>query len=187
MKDSFPDFLQQHGFTREQALELNRASTRLELAAKTAITRQGDVAEFLYFMVKGLCHACYHTNDGKTFSKEFYWQGDFLINFESLIKQEPSPYSLETLSPSLLISIPVTQIQQWRKLGHPFYLHLLENQLLHKENKERFMLLHGPKERYQLFSKRFPELESRLTDYQVASYIGITPISLSRIKKRLGS
>ena len=56
---------------------------------------------------------------------------------------------------------------------------------MHKENKERFMLLYSPEERYQLFCQHYPDLEQRITDSQIAAYLGITAISLSRIKSRL--
>lgn len=185
MNRIFIDFLQQHGFQPEQARQLNQKSEHINLPTRTILAHQGDTVEHLYFVIEGLCHACYLTADGKKFSKEFYWAGDCLVNFESLIKKLPAPYLIETLAPSQLIRLPLILVQQWREQCHPFYLQLLENQLLYKENKERFMLLHSPEERYKLFSERFPDLLTRLSDYQIASYIGITPISLSRIKKRL--
>ncbi|OHU90573.1 MULTISPECIES: Crp/Fnr family transcriptional regulator [Pseudoalteromonas] len=187
MKQVFINFLNQHGFKVDEAKKLSQKSEFIELAAGTTIIHQGDKVDSLYFMIEGLCHACYLTVDGKRFSKEFYWTGDCMINFESLIQQKPAPYLIETLEPSHLIKLPITTVQKLRKLCHPFYLHLAENQLLHKENKERFMLLNNPEQRYKLFCRRFHDLETRLSDYQIASYIGVTPISLSRIKKRLQS
>ncbi|MEF1297095.1 Crp/Fnr family transcriptional regulator, partial [Vibrio parahaemolyticus] len=53
------------------------------------------------------------------------------------------------------------------------------------ENKERFMLLYSTEERYQLFCNHYTDLEQRITDSQIAAYLGITAISLSRIKARL--
>ncbi|WP_281559545.1 Crp/Fnr family transcriptional regulator [Thalassomonas sp. RHCl1] len=185
MKLGFIDFLQQHGFSQQQANMLHRDTETIDLPARTIFLHQADKLAYLYFVSEGLCQACYHTADGKRFSKEFYWSGDCIINFQSLLKQQASPYSLETLSASSLVRLPINQVQIWRQTNHACYQHLLETQLLYKENKERFMLLHTPQERYQLFSQQFPELASSLTDYQLASYIGITPISLSRIKKRL--
>jgi len=187
MSQKFIDLLQQHGFKLDQASQLFQKSELINLPNKTILVHQGDSVKHLYFMIEGLCHACYLTAEGKKFSKEFYWSGDCVVNFESLINQLPSPYLIETIAPSQLLKIPIIEIQQWREQCHPFYLQLLENQLLYKENKERFMLLHSPEERYKLFSEKFSDLEDRLSDYQVASYIGITPISLSRIKKRLKS
>jgi len=187
MSQSFIDLLQQHGFQLEQAKLLYQEAEYLGVPTGTILSYQGDKVEHIYFLIEGLCHACYLTVEGKKFTKEFYWARDCIINFESVIQKEPSTYLVETLAPSQFVRLPLTQIQQLREQRHPFYLWLVENQLLHKENKERFMLLHSPEARYKLFIERFSDLERRLSDYQVASYIGVTPISLSRIKKRLAS
>ncbi|WP_070962718.1 Crp/Fnr family transcriptional regulator [Vibrio sonorensis] len=182
-----PDFLQHlksEGFAKGEIQTLLDVSQELELPTRHILTQQGEVPETFYFVVEGICHACYLTEDGKAFSKEFYWEKDWVIGFESLIKQSPSPFLLETLTACHLICIPVEQLNQWKNQGHPIYYKLLETQLLHKESKERFMLLFTPEQRYKLFCEHYPELLSRLNDYQIAAYLGITPISLSRIKKR---
>lgn len=50
---------------------------------------------------------------------------------------------------------------------------MLETQLMNKENKERFMLLYSPEERYQLFCHHYPDLEQRITDSQIAAYLAL--------------
>lgn len=184
MKQTFIEFLQQY-VSADEAEQITSHADIIELPTRHVLIHQGDMAEHVYFVVHGLCHACYLTPEGKQFSKEFYWEKDFIIGFEGLVKQQPSPYLLESLTPTVLLSLPITQLQQWRAEQHPLYFQLLETQLMYKENKERFMLLHSPEERYQLFCQSFPDLKTRLADYQIASYLGITSISLSRIKKRL--
>lgn len=58
-------------------------------------------------------------------------------------------------------------------------------QLRIKEEKELLLLTESPQARYQHFLRSFPALEARVPDHQIAAYLGITPISLSRIRKRL--
>ncbi|WP_281167222.1 Crp/Fnr family transcriptional regulator [Psychromonas ossibalaenae] len=157
----------------------------LHLPAKYILVKQGEDADSIYFVLQGLCHACYLTEQGKQFSKEFYWEQDWIIGFEGLIGSLPSAYLVETLTETKLLCLPVSSIEQWREQSHPVYIKLLEKQLLHKENKERFMLLHTPAQRYALFCRHYPHLQERLSDYQIAAYLGITHISLSRIKARL--
>lgn len=183
----FENFRQQsthNGFTSQEVDQLILSARQLELPTRHILLHQGQVAEEIYFLVSGICHSCYLTEKGKEFSKEFYWENDWLIGFESLIKQQASPYLLESLTPCTMISLPIAALRQWRDEKHSIYLKLLETQLMYKENKERFMLLYSPEERYQLFCQHYPELLERLNDYQVAAYLGITPISLSRIKNR---
>lgn len=181
------DFLHQLGADATTINDVIAVAEPLDLPTRHILLHQGQLQTHCYFLLNGLCHACYLTEQGKQFSKEFYWDQDVIIGFESLITNEPSAFLLETLSASQLIMLPIALFQQWRQQHHPLYQTLLERQLLHKEHKERFMLMHTPEQRLHLFSEYFPELVGRITDYQLASYLGITSISLSRIKKRVAS
>lgn len=183
----FIDQLREHGFNEREIIEVSNIASPLELPTRHILVNQGEHPDYLYFLLDGLCHACYLTVDGKQFSKEFYWELDWIIGFESLINQQPSPFLLESLTPISLLCIPFSALCEWRLKANPLYIKLLETQLLHKESKERFMLLYTPEERYALFCQNYPDLETRLTDYQIAAYLGITHISLSRIKSRLKS
>lgn len=177
--------LQNNGFSQHQIEELAQVVSLLELPTRHILINQGDNTDSIYFLLDGLCHACYLTPEGKQYSKEFYWELDWMVGFESLIKQQASPFLLETLTPVQLLCFPMDAIIAWRKEANPLYIKLLETQLLHKETKERFMLLYSAEERYEMFCQSFSDLEKRLSDYQIAAYLGISHVSLSRIKSRL--
>ncbi|GLR76590.1 Crp/Fnr family transcriptional regulator [Aliivibrio sifiae] len=185
MLTNFINQLDGYGFTTEEIAELIQHSHQAQLTSKKIITRQDDVADNLYFLLDGICHASYLTDHGKQFSKEFYWQGDWIVCFEGVINNTKSPYTLETLTPTTLLSLPISYMKQWRTQSHPLYIKLLETQLMYKEKKERFMLLYSPQEKYEIFCQTYPELIEKLNDYQIAAYLGITHISLSRIKGRI--
>lgn len=185
MSTVFTAQLAQHGFNTADIDALISIAKPLQLPARHILVNQGEVADSIYFILEGLCHACYLTEQGKQFSKEFYWEQDWMIGFEGLIRNQTSPYLVETLTASKLLCLPIASLHQWRDAAHPLYIKLLETQLMYKENKERFMLLHTPEERYEIFCLHFPQLQDRLSDYQIAAYLGITHISLSRIKTRL--
>ncbi|EKO3558389.1 Crp/Fnr family transcriptional regulator [Vibrio metschnikovii] len=183
----FEQQLSSDGFEPHEINQLISCSQPLELPTRHILIHQGDIPQQIYFVLEGVCHACYLTEQGKSFSKEFYWAQDWVIGFESLIKHQASPYLLETLTPVRLIELPIHILHSWRATRHSLYLKLLETQLMHKENKERFMLLYSPEERYQLFNDHFSALKKQLTNGQIAAYLGITPISLSRIKARINA
>lgn len=185
MLTDFINQLQDYNFTADEIEKLIRSSKLEYLKPKHVITKQNDHSKSFYFLLEGLCHASYLTEHGKAFSKEFYWQGDWVVGFEGVIANEKSPYTLETLTPTTILSLPISYMQQWRAQSHPFYLKLVETQLVYKERKERFMLLYSPQSRYEIFCQNYPDLHAQLSDYQVAAYLGITHISLSRIKNRI--
>lgn len=184
MLDNFKQQLAQNGFNDSECEQLCQSAQLIELPTRHILLHQGEIAQEIHFLLAGICHSAYLTDKGKEFSKEFYWENDWIIGFESLIKQQASPYLLESLTPCSLLTLPIETLRVWREEKHSIYLKLLETQLMHKENKERFMLLYSPEERYELFCHNFPDLVVRLNDYQIAAYLGITPISLSRIKNR---
>lgn len=185
MHDELQHFLSQLGASPAAVTQALAAAEPMELPTRHILLNQGESPTHGYFLLEGICHACYLTEAGKQYSKEFYWDQDVLLGFESLLSEQPSPYLLETLSASRLLALPLSLFRTWRDEGEPLFTRLLERQLLFKEQKERFMLMHTPEERYRLFSSSFPELMSRVTDYQIASYLGINPSSLSRLKQRL--
>ncbi|PSW10494.1 Crp/Fnr family transcriptional regulator [Photobacterium sanctipauli] len=184
MKSALTAFLRQHGATDHEIEQATNQGEPLELPTRHILLNQGEEPTYCYFLHDGICHACYLTPEGKQFSKEFYWDQDVLIGFESLLGNMPSPFLLETLNASRLIALPIALLKEWRQQHSVLYRTLLERQLQFKEHKERFMLIHSPEERYLLFTSNFPDLTERLSDYQIASYLGITSTSLSRIKKR---
>ncbi|MDD9196366.1 Crp/Fnr family transcriptional regulator [Aliivibrio sp. S3MY1] len=185
MTDLFTAQLGSYGFTPQEITQLIKLSNLKVLPAKSTLIHQNSAASEFYFLIDGFCHSCYLTEQGKQFSKEFYWKGDWVVGFEELLDQTPSPYTLETITPTRLIALPITLLNQWRKDANLLYIKLLETQLVYKERKERFMLLYSPQSRYEIFCQHYPDLHSQLSDYQVAAYLGITHISLSRIKNRI--
>lgn len=184
MEQQFIQQLAQYGFSTHEIEMILLVAQPLELPTRHILVEQGETSDAFYFVLEGLCHACYLTDSGKQFSKEFYWENDWIIGFESLIKSSASPFLLETLTPVSLYSLPMSTVNEWRTQRHPIYMRLLEAQLLHKEYKERFMLLYTPEERYRFFCQHFPELKERINDYHIAAYLGVTQVSLSRIKSR---
>jgi CRP-like cAMP-binding protein len=185
MKTQFIHFLQQQGASADDVDVLTSQAQAMTLPAKTLLAPQGQCLQHFYWLFSGIGHACYITAGGKSFSKEFYWEGDWVIGFEPLVSEQPLPYQQETLSECQLMALPISLLKHWRMRRHPWYTRLLESQLLHKENKERLLLLNNPEQRYVYFCQHYPFLRNRLTDYQIAGYLGITPISLSRIIARL--
>ena len=185
MKTALAQYLRDHGADDETINHALTLAEPMELPTRHILLNQGEQPSHAFFLVDGICHACYLTPEGRQFSKEFYWEQELILGFESLLSERPSEFLLETLSASQILTLPLAVIEQWKTDCPGLYMALLERQLLFKEHKERFMLIHTPEERYTLFCGHFPELQAQLADYQIASYLGITATSLSRIRARL--
>lgn len=168
-------FLHELGADPHTINETLATATFIELPTRHILLHQGQQPTHSYFLISGICHACYLTEQNQQISKEFYWEPTLIWNSESIIKNTTSSYLLETLSPSQIIMLPIDLLTQWRKQNNSIYQALLERQLQHKENKEQLMLMYSPEQRLQLFSQYVPNLLSYITNDQLMSYLGIMP------------
>ncbi len=112
MSSEFTAQLAQNGFNSADIDALINIAKPQHFPARHILMNQGELADSIYFVLEGLCHACYLTEQGKQFSKEFYWEQDWMIGFEGLIHNQTSPYIVETL----------TAVNQSFKSDHPVLL-----------------------------------------------------------------
>ncbi len=156
------------------------------LPAKSCLWHAGERPDLLVRVEQGLLRARVELADGREYIKEFYWEGDEFVDFHHLLSGEPARYSVEALEPCRLQLFRISELRRLPLWG-TWYQHLLEVQLRIKEEKELLLLTAGPEVRYRHFLTHYAPLDARLPDHQIAAYLGITPISLSRIRRRLKS
>ena len=179
-----PPFVWERVADEQEAERLLSFVRSLTLPPRTCLWHAGDSPALLVRVEEGLLWAKVVLADGREYIKEFYWEGDEFLDFHHLLSGEPARYSVEALEPCRL---QLFQLADLRPLScwSAWYQHLLAVQLRIKEEKELLLLTESPQARYQHFLQCFPELDARVPDHQIAAYLGITPISLSRIRKRL--
>jgi len=148
----------------------------------------GEVPEKFGFNLKGLFRYFYIDNDGNDYTKWFCTENNFIISYSAMILKRESYFYIEALEDS---NILVINYNEWQKLlNNNIDLNLLKVALLEKiyiikENREKEFLLDSAENRYKIILKEFPNLEKRVKQYHIASYLGITPESLSRIRANL--
>ena len=142
-----------------------------------------------WFIASGLVRNYYSTVDGKEFNKSFITAPGFCGAMSELINGNPGRFSIQALEEVTALAIPI----HWFKAAceeSPALEKLAKVQAqqlaLKKEIREAALLLDDATERYLQFRRDHPGLETRIPAYQVASYLGITEVALSRIKRRLG-
>ena len=179
-----PPFCRDRVTDEQEAARLLSFARSLTLAPKNYLWHAGDNLDLLVRVEQGLLRARVVLADGREYIKEFYWEGDEFLDFHHLLSGEPARYSVEALEPCRLQLFQLADLRQL-SCWPDWYRHLLAVQLRIKEEKELLLLTEGPQARYQHFLASFPGLDARVPDHLIAAYLGITPISLSRIRKRL--
>lgn len=151
--------------------------------------REGEIPRKFAFVVSGLFRYCYLDEKGNEFTKGFFLENSFISSYSALIQNRESYFTIEALEDS---SIMVISYNEWLKLlennicWNKFLISLLEKGYCIKETREREFLLFDAETRYKSFLNTFPGLERRIKQHLIASYLGITPVALSRIRKKMG-
>lgn len=149
--------------------------------------RSGDQSTEMAFVNAGLLRFFYETADGKEFNKSFITESRFAGAYSAYLTQTPTRFSIQALEPTQLLVCDFKRLVElfdrhlcWERMGR-----LLAEQLyIKKETREAEFLLDNAETRYRNFQQTYPGLEDRLAQYHVASYLGITPVALSRIRGR---
>ncbi len=147
----------------------------------------GDDSTELAFVNAGLLRFFYQTNDGKEFNKSFITENQFAAAYSAFLTGKAARFNIQALEHCTLLVANLAAVFSlfarhscWEKLGRI----LAEQVFIKKETREAEFLLDDAETRYHNFQKHYPGLEDRLTQYHVASYLGITPVMLSRIRRR---
>lgn len=166
--------------------ELQVKSYSLSIPSKTILLEEGKVAEKLYLIRKG-CLRLFFYNDGKDITFQFFFEGDFVASFDSLYKRTPSLFYLESIEPTELTAIKRDDF--YKLINNDLSLRqLYEEKLIDRFHAYQQLFLsrikNTPQQRYEELLKEYPNIIQRVPQHYIASYLGITPVSLSRIRNR---
>lgn len=154
---------------------------------RSFLFRKGESIGSFFFVQEGLLKAFYDTQDGKQYIKTFVREDGFIGSMQAIVHQKPSTFSTISLENSRVFEIARADLMHAVETDFEF-VSMLNSLLLtvasKKEQREYELLCLSPEERYMLFCKRESDLISRLSQEDIARYLGITPVSLCRIRKR---
>ncbi|MCF6262725.1 MAG: Crp/Fnr family transcriptional regulator [Xanthomonadales bacterium] len=149
---------------------------------------QGSSNTSIYFIKSGLLKAYYITEEGKEFVKSFLLTNDVIGSLSSAYKGESCSFSLVCLEDSNLVEIPFSVIYSHCKTDHLIansMIELLLNFSMKKEKREFEFLCMSAEDRYRKLEMDSPRILESVTQNDLARYLGVTPVGLSRIKKRV--
>lgn len=158
-----------------------------QLAVKNEmLVKEGQVCSKLYFVETGIGRSYYLNDDGKDITQWFFAEGKMMSSIESFFQQRPSLYFLEILEDSVLYSISRSNLDQlfaryavMEKFGR-----LLSTEMLTKvANKLSAVQFQTASERYDYMLSEFPNISHRVPLGHIASYLGMTQETLSRIRR----
>ncbi|MGB0846426.1 MAG: Crp/Fnr family transcriptional regulator [Thiolinea sp.] len=160
----------------------------LSLQSGSHVFRQGEADKYFYVVKSGLLKAYYLSDDGKENIKSFILPGDKIGSLMAAYAKQHCTFSLVCLQPSELIAVEFAAIYMASRNDPQIAAEMTDFLLafaMKKEKREYELLCLSAEERYLELMRTTPELFDRVTQNEIALYLGITPVGLSRIKKRI--
>lgn len=183
------NYLLQFGSLNKQQIELIKENVQiLNLAKDEYFSEAGKIAKQVAFVNAGILRVCYYTKDGEEVTRYFVEENNFAVDLQSFHNQIPSSHYVQAIIPTELYVFSKKSLQNLSNtiiIWDSIISKITQKALVEKVNRISPMLAEDAKTRYLEFFKRFPNLANRLPLNYLASYIGITKHSLSRIRKEI--
>lgn len=157
-----------------------------EVAKDSYILRAGQICRNIYFIHQGLLR-CYYEKDGEQVSAWFMKEGDVIVSRPSFFEQVPSYEYIQALEPCLLLGITYDQLQHIYHTYPEFNIHgrvLLEKYYAGLDRHLYSLKMSTAKERYDNLLQNEIELIQRVPQKFLASYLGMTVETLSRVRSK---
>lgn len=158
-----------------------------ECKKKELILKEGEVCKYAYFINKG-CMRYYYNVEGEENTAQFFFENGWYTDYESFLTGKKTKQNIEALEKTQLISLSATDLQQlfieipkFERFGRL----MAENAFLGIRQRVEMLENQTAEERYLTLIKERPKVFERIPQHYIASYLGIKPPSLSRIRKRI--
>ncbi|MEK5235253.1 Crp/Fnr family transcriptional regulator [Paenibacillus sp. FSL L8-0470] len=148
------------------------------------LIQAGQLVKHVYFCTMGLFRLYYTLQDGREYNVAFTVENDFATSYGAMVMGTPSFFTIEAMEDSAVIEISYDMLKELvdeSRAWERFVCKSVERLYIRKEERERELLYLSAKERYDVFLVKYPGLGQRIPQYHIASYLGITPVSLSRL------
>lgn len=155
-----------------------------EIVSEHHMEEPSEEKSTLFFVVSGLVRLYYLSEGGKEWNKAFISSGMMSTSFSRDLLKEKSPYGIQALEDTTIL---IAEYSAFEVLFEKYHMierlgrKIVENILIFKMNRERSFLNDSAKKRYEEFVREYDTLLTRIPQYHIASYLGITEASLSRI------
>ena len=150
------------------------------------ISQPNAIPNEIFFINKGIVRVLISDSEGTEHTIHFALENQFVTDYSTFIQKKPSLYTLQTLEETQVVVLPRATIE-WGynnlKEGEKMGRLVAEYYYIYQDDRIKNNYVRTPKQRYDSISEVFPNIHNRVPQHMIASYLGISPIHLSRLKK----
>jgi CRP-like cAMP-binding protein len=171
----------------EDLMELINISKIKYIPKNEHFIKADEMTKKVGFIISGLIRF-YHLKDGEEFNIIFRKEFEMVSSFECIILNQPSSYSFEALEDTQMMVYDYDEMEALFAQNHQlerFGRYFIQQELAQAVKIYEGHLFYSPEERYLKFIEKYPDLMNRVPLKHLSSFLGITPVSLSRIRKRI--
>lgn len=182
---SFDNYL---ALDEAEKADLAQRVTERKIKRRQFILQQNDVCKHYTFVAEGCFKKFQVDKKGSEHNLQFAAEGDWLMEIDSFYFERPSRVYIEAIEPSVIFEINKPNLFHLFTNNPKFdrnFRVIVENRFVEQENRILQTISSTAEERYLSFIQQYPHLYQRLPGTQIASYLGITPEFLSKIRKEI--
>ena len=156
----------------------------MKFAKNEFILREGEISTNIFWIVKGLVRQFYFKND-KELTEYMATENNIVMCIESLFREQPTKLQIKAIEPTILIALPKAELEAvaMRSVNiQILYRKILEESLILSQHHADMLRFESAQDRYQKLVKNQPQLVLRAPLVYIASYLQMTPETLSRVR-----
>lgn len=158
----------------------------IRVPAKTILLREGEISKKAFFIENG-CLRVWFNNNGKECTTQFFFEGEMVSSIESFKTGTPGLFNIESIEDCVLKVVAKAELDRVEQ-NSPAFRKKIEETILKRLFVYQKLFLSrikdSPEKRYRDLLENHPEMILRIPQHYIASYLGITSVSLSRIRNR---
>lgn len=173
--------------TEDETAQLESLLVNRQVSRKELVLRQGQLCRKLYFVKSGSLRAFNINEDGKESTIMFAVEDWWITDMDCFVNQQPAVLSIEALELSELVELDFNVLEKLYETipkFERFFRILFQNAYIREQRRALHNISFSTEERYRHFLSKYPAIVEKVTQKQIASYLGVTPEFLSAIKKK---
>ena len=175
-------------FTDEELAIIRTHLTPKKLRKKQYLLQEGDISKFIAFVEKGTLRSYTIDEKGNEHIVQFAFEGWTISDLYSFLTSEPATYTIDAIEDSELLLISKAAHEELLKTVHPYQTYMLmqiTNAYVALQKRVSSAMSQSTEERYSNLITACPNLSQRVPQHMIASYLGLTAETLSRVRKKM--